>query len=52
MVDSYALSAEPLSEVLWHGVHARGHVDGDKEPAQHQDRQEGLQGVGFQTLGR
>ena len=45
MVDPYALSAEPLPEVLGHGVHARGHVDGHKEPAQHQDRQQSLQRV-------
>ena len=38
VVDPYSLSAEPLPEVLRHGVHSRGHVDGDEKPAQHQDR--------------
>ena len=36
------LSAEPLPEVLRHGVHARGHVDGDEKPAQEEDEEHGL----------
>ena len=38
VVDPYSLSAKSLPEVLRHGVHSRGHVDGDEKPAQHQDR--------------
>ena len=37
------LSAEPLPQVLRHRVHARGHVDGDKDPAQEEDEKHRLQ---------
>jgi hypothetical protein len=42
-VDSYPLPTEPLPEVLRHRVDARGHVDGHKEPTEHQDGNDGLQ---------
>ena len=35
VVDPYSLSAKSLPEVLRHGVHSGGHVDGDEKPAQH-----------------
>ena len=42
-VDADPLSAKPLPQVLWHRVHARGHVHGDKHPAQEKDEKHRLQ---------
>ena len=41
-VDADPLSAEPLPQVLGHRVHARGHVHGDKDPAQEEDEEHRL----------